>query len=62
MNPIESHAGHWYDGLANTRAMAEADSELARRVLELRIDGRDDKLVADCQFYGSRGAYQRDRR
>jgi hypothetical protein len=30
------------DGRANTLAMAEADSELARRILALRIEGKDD--------------------
>jgi len=30
------------DGLANTRAMAAAGSELAQRILDLRIAGRDD--------------------
>lgn len=32
----------YFDGLANTRAMAEAGSELARRLLDLRIGGKDD--------------------
>ncbi len=31
-----------YDGLANTRAMAEAGSKLAVAIAELRIGGRDD--------------------
>lgn len=31
-----------YDGLANTRAMAEAGSDLANWAQSLRIDGRDD--------------------
>ena len=30
------------DGLANTRAMAEAGSELAKKILDLRIGGFDD--------------------
>jgi hypothetical protein len=31
-----------YDGLANTRAMTEAGSKLAKAITELRIDDRDD--------------------
>lgn len=35
-------ATHYADGLTNTRAMAEAGSELAQRLLDLRIAGFDD--------------------
>ena len=33
------------DGLANTRAMAEAGSEIAKKVLALRIGGHDDWYI-----------------
>ena len=33
---------HIRDGLANTRAMAEADSDLAKQILALEIDGFND--------------------
>lgn len=35
----------FFDGLANTRAMAEAGSEIARQVLALRIAGFDDWYI-----------------
>jgi hypothetical protein len=35
-------ADSFFDGLANTKAMAEAGSEIAQQVLELRIGGFDD--------------------
>lgn len=35
-------ATHYADGLANTRAMAEAGSPLAKQILALRIGGFDD--------------------
>ena len=35
-------ADSYHDGLANTQAMAEAGSELAKRVLALEIDGHTD--------------------
>lgn len=35
-------ADSFFDGLGNTKAMAEAGSEIAQQVLELRINGRDD--------------------
>lgn len=35
-------ADSFFDGLANTLAMAESGSEIAQRVLDLRIAGRDD--------------------
>lgn len=35
-------AGSFFDGLGNTKAMAEAGSEIAQQVLDLRINGRDD--------------------
>ena len=40
-NTKVSGALSYNDGLANTQAMAEAGSELARWALDLRIDGRD---------------------
>lgn len=41
---LKSVAGatSYCDGLANTKAMAKAGSELAKKVLALRIDGFDD--------------------
>jgi hypothetical protein len=35
-------ADSFFDGLSNTQAMAEAGSEIAQKVLDLRINGRDD--------------------
>jgi len=35
-------AASWNDGLANTKALAEAGSELAKWALDLRIGGHDD--------------------
>jgi hypothetical protein len=35
----------FFDGLANTRAMAEAGSEIAKKVLALRIGGFDDWYI-----------------
>ena len=37
-----SGAKSYYDGLANTKAMAEADSKLAQWAIDLRIAGHDD--------------------
>ena len=39
---IVTGATSYCDGLANTKAMAKAGSELARKMLALRIDGFDD--------------------
>lgn len=41
----------FYDGLANTRAMAEAGSELASKILDLRIDGKDDWFLGALDQY-----------
>jgi hypothetical protein len=39
-------ADSFFDGVANTKAMAEAGSEIAQWALDLRIDGRDDWHIA----------------
>ena len=38
-------AKSYNDGMANTQAMAEADSELAKQVLALEIDGQNDFYI-----------------
>lgn len=39
---VVAGAGSYFDGLANTRAMAEAGSKLAKWVLDLKLNGESD--------------------